>query len=78
MRILLYRRPGCPLCDEAEELLDGAGVTYERRNILEDAALFERYRYRVPVVNLNGADVLELKFSATQLHAVLASAGSKT
>lgn len=48
----LYMRPGCHLCDDAAELLERlvgqAQIT--EINILEDVELFERYRFRIPVI----------------------------
>ncbi len=78
MTILLYRRPGCPLCDDAEALLDELGVAFLRANILEDERTFVRYRYRIPVLDIDGAEVLELRFDMMQLQAALAAAGVTT
>lgn len=75
MRILLYGKPGCPLCDDVRELLDEVAVdfvfTLEVRNILEDDALFARYRYRVPVVVIEGIERLELRFDKKDLETAL-------
>lgn len=76
VRVVVYRKPGCPLCDEAEELLaDVAGeVELELRNILERDDWFTTYRYRIPVVVIDGIERLELRFSAQELNAALAAA----
>ncbi|MBE2254312.1 MAG: glutaredoxin family protein [Myxococcus sp.] len=78
MHLLVYRKPGCPLCDDAEELLDAARekwrFTVEARNIFEQDEWYEAYRYRVPVVVVNGTERLELRFSAQELDAALAAA----
>ncbi len=77
--VVLYGRPGCPLCDEAREVLDEAAETtpfgLETRNILEHESWFEAFRYRVPVVEVNGIVRLELRFSLKDVHAVLSSSG---
>lgn len=77
-QLIVYRKPGCPLCDEAEELLEDAAARWpfelERRNILESEAWFERYRYRIPVVVIDGVERLELRFTAEALEAALAGA----
>lgn len=78
MHLLMYRKPGCPLCDEAQELLEEARekwrFTLEARNILEQDAWFSAYRYRVPVVVVDGTERLELRFSSQELDAALAAA----
>ena len=75
MRVHLYTKAGCPLCEEAEELLDEAkdhiALEVEKIDILRDDALFARYRYRVPVIRIGNADVLELKFTLEDLLRVL-------
>jgi glutaredoxin len=54
--VLLYTKPGCHLCDEALKLLLSLGealgqpLEVEEINILEDSALYARYRYRIPVI----------------------------
>jgi glutaredoxin len=78
LSLVVYRKPGCPLCDEAEELLQDARgkwrYSLEARNILERDEWFEQYRYRVPVVVVNGIERLELRFSSGELDAALSAA----
>lgn len=76
--IHVYRKPGCSLCDEALDLLDDVGERFdfalEVHNILEDDALFSKYRYRIPVVVIDGIERLELKFDEGQLDSTLRAA----
>jgi glutaredoxin len=58
MRAVLYTRPGCHLCEEVESWLLEAGVTWQPVDITADAALFERYKYRIPVMDVDGREVL--------------------
>ena len=71
MRVQFYTKAGCPLCEEAEELLDEARdrvvFEVEKIDIYRDSALFARYRYRVPVIRVGNNDVLELKFTLDDL-----------
>ena len=73
--INVYGKPGCSLCDEALELLDDTSARFSfvvrRHNILEDVALFEKYRDRVPVVVIGGIERLELRFDMHELEAAL-------
>ena len=57
-RVVLYTRPGCHLCEEAESWLLEAGVSWQSADITADAALFERYRYRIPVIDVDGHEAL--------------------
>lgn len=48
--LVLYSRPDCPLCDEAEDLLRAEGLSYRWTTIEESLALLERYRDKIPVL----------------------------
>jgi thiol-disulfide isomerase/thioredoxin len=58
-RIILYTKPGCHLCDDAHELLLELGeetnskLRIEEINILEDPALYARYRHAIPVITVD-------------------------
>jgi len=53
-QITLISGPNCHLCDQAKTLLvpllDAQTITLKELNVKEDAALFERYGLRIPVV----------------------------
>lgn len=61
MRVTLYSKPGCLLCDELKTLLQELQSEVEfvltERNIEDDADDFARYRYLIPVLDIEG-DVL--------------------
>lgn len=71
MHITLYEKPGCCLCDDARALLEelAGNVEFELReiDIRDDPALFQRYRYRIPVIAVDGSEVLEGRIDATDL-----------
>ncbi|HEY63987.1 MAG TPA: glutaredoxin family protein [Caldilineae bacterium] len=56
MIVTLYEKSDCPLCDEARELLEelAAEFDFELRevDITQDARLFRRYRYFIPVIEI--------------------------
>ena len=56
--VRLYSKPGCHLCEQAEELLDEISrecpLAIEQIDITTDVDLFERYRYEIPVVAVEG------------------------
>ena len=62
MRVTLYTKPDCPLCDDALRELHGLqtefGFALLKRNILEDEALFTQFRSLIPVVDVEGGPLL--------------------
>ncbi|MNX79662.1 Glutaredoxin [compost metagenome] len=61
-RVTLYSGPGCCLCDQAKALLDKVAVdqpfSLEIRDIHADPALFERFRYAIPVIAVDDEVVM--------------------
>ena len=75
--VILYSRPECHLCDEAERLL--SRVAPERAvcivDIEDDLTLIERYGIRVPVLRLEATgQELGWPFDAEALSAFLNAA----
>lgn len=74
----VYGKPGCHLCAVAEDLLDELSGRFAfelvRHNVLADEALFEKYRYAVPVVVIDGVERLRLEFNSQELEAALIAA----
>lgn len=60
MKITLYSKPDCPLCDKAERLLRQLQRRFhyemEVIDITQDEALFERYCFDIPVVVFDGVE----------------------
>jgi glutaredoxin len=54
LRVVLYTRAGCHLCDDARQLLEGQGLTPEMVDVDTDPALLERFDTCVPVVEIDG------------------------
>jgi glutaredoxin len=57
LQVTFYIKAGCHLCDDARDMLDeiATQTPYELTeiDIRCDTELFERYRYRIPVIMLN-------------------------
>lgn len=55
--VLLYSTEGCHLCEQAEELVLSLApeIDIEKVDIAYDDALYEQYRYHIPVLK-NAAD----------------------
>ena len=62
MRVVLYSKPDCGLCDELKqellEIQDELQFELSERNILEDEEIFARYRYLIPVLDIEGGELL--------------------
>ena len=74
MRLTLFQRDDCPLCDEAYAQLAGAGAPdFEPVWIDGDAGLEARYGLRVPVLRRdNDGAELDWPFEPGSLRAFLA------
>ncbi|GAA2377435.1 glutaredoxin family protein [Dactylosporangium salmoneum] len=56
MRLLLYTREGCHLCEEARAVLERVGEPFEEVDISGDDELEEEYGFRIPVLLLDGKE----------------------
>ena len=74
MKVTLYGRPGCHLCEDAAEELRGLARQYGLRinvvDITTDRQAHDRWWADVPVVQL-GTTVLRAPFDGSQLRRVL-------
>jgi glutaredoxin len=76
VRLTLYSKPGCHLCDEAKNKVErlrarGYELSIEERDITADPELFERYRYAIPVVELPDGRSLEAPISEYKLEKLI-------
>ena len=73
--LVLYGKPGCCLCDDAKPVVMAVaarhGLTLEAASILTDAALYDQYRFRIPVVMYRGRVLDEGQISADRITAAL-------
>ncbi len=64
MRVVLYGRPECHLCDDARSVLEAVReeIHFEmvERDITTDDELHRRYLERIPVVEIDGEEAFEL------------------
>jgi glutaredoxin len=76
-RLTLYGKAGCHLCEEARAVVDQVGQRHrfelEEVDITRDPSLEAVYRERIPVIAIDGKEVLELVIEATELERCLAS-----
>lgn len=75
MRVTLYSKAGCHLCDEAREHLEDLASDHifelDEIDIRRDDQLFERYRYRIPVIMVDGVERLEGRITAEDVRSLL-------
>jgi len=68
--VIIYSKPGCCLCDEAKETIMNAGCSEEFQlqeiNIEDDPALFQQYKYEIPVVFINGVKAFKYRLTASE------------
>ena len=69
--VTFYTKAGCHLCEEARDLLEDIAVltTYELTeiDIRSDPTIFEKYRYRIPVILINNDSILEGRIEFREL-----------
>ena len=77
VRVVLYTKPGCGLCDQMKAEMKTAGVenlyTLEEVNIETDDELFALYRYDIPVLFIDGAEAFRHRLKAADFAAYVNS-----
>ena len=80
MRLVLYGKAGCCLCDEARAAVTEAATDYEfaleEVDVALDPVLHRRYGERIPVLSVDGHEELELGFDAQAVREVLGRVGA--
>ncbi|WKE67361.1 glutaredoxin family protein [Gallaecimonas kandeliae] len=71
MSLTLYSTAGCHLCEEAQVLLAGLGVSAAVVDILDEPSLVAAYGERIPVLKRDGGQELGWPFDSEQLKAFL-------
>jgi len=76
MRVVIYTRPGCHLCDVARDVLraqqERTPFVLEEVSIEGDDAMEIEYGIRIPVVEIDGREVLEVEVDAAELARLVA------
>lgn len=70
-KVTLFTRPGCLLCDEVRDILIDLSrkwpVQLEEFDITSDIEVYEKYKWAVPVVALDGVERLSAPITETDL-----------
>ncbi len=75
---ILYSKPDCHLCDRAAALLDRLAqetdLSWRRVDIRSDADLWERFRYTIPVIEIDSGVQLAWPTTPERLRRALQNA----
>lgn len=75
MRLTLFSKPGCHLCEDLRRLLDelqpAYGFVVDEVDISADADLFARYRYDIPVLMREGRELARGRITERDLVTIL-------
>jgi glutaredoxin len=77
VKIVLYGKPGCHLCDDARAVLARVGAPFEEIDITTDDALHAAYLERIPIVAIDGAERFEFFVDEAALRALLSKVGRR-
>ena len=69
MKIKVYSKPDCHLCDEVKNLMIRHGFEFQEIDITSDHRVFEMFKYQIPVVIIDGDVMVEM--TKDKLEAVL-------
>ena len=76
LRLIIYSKPGCHLCDEMKATVARAGrsmpLSLEDIDISADPALEARYGLEIPVLMIEGKKVAKFRIGEQQLLRLLA------
>ena len=77
MRVTVYTRSGCHLCDEAKQVIESvrrrATFDYEEFDIDSDPRLRQLYNEEVPVVAIDGKKAFKYRVTPAELLKILAA-----
>lgn len=80
-QITLYGKAGCSLCDDARadlDLLAGElDFALTEIDITSNQELFERYKYLIPVVDIDGGDLMTPPLTIGRLREAITEVGER-
>ena len=76
LKVVIYSRPGCHLCDEAKQVIAAAAhadeYTLDEINIESDPDLIKRYQHDIPVITINGIETFKHRLTVEQFQSAIA------
>jgi glutaredoxin len=77
LKVTIYSKKECHLCEEAHGVLEKVAARYpfeiEEVDIESDPDLYEKYKYEIPVVFLEGQKLFKFRVDEKQLIRALRS-----
>ena len=81
IRVEIYSRPGCHLCDQAREVIEEFrgiySMTFRSINVETDPDLEGRYGMDIPVVFINGEEAFRHRVDRSELERKLKTLWNK-
>jgi glutaredoxin len=75
LRLTIYSKPGCHLCDEMKatvrRVVHDSNVSVDEIDISRDPALLERYGLEIPVLWIDGTKVAKYRVSESELRRII-------
>lgn len=76
LKVVIYSRPDCHLCDVAKQIIAAAGhadeYTLEEINIESDPSLINRYQHDIPVITINGIETFKHRLTVDEFQSAIA------
>ena len=76
MRLIIYSKPGCHLCDEMKALVhrtiaDHSDISLDEIDISTDPALIDRYGLEIPVLMIDGRKAAKYRVTEEELRRII-------
>jgi rSAM/selenodomain-associated transferase 1 len=75
--VTLFTKPGCGLCEEAEDVIETvrSELAFDliKRNILDDLRDYNQYRHEIPVILVDGREIARHRITRQQLQSAITS-----
>jgi glutaredoxin len=75
LKLTIYTKKDCHLCEEAKSVLRKYQVELEEVDIESDPALFEKYQYEIPVVMVEEQKLFKYRVDEKKLKRALKNRG---
>ena len=77
MKITIYSKPDCHLCDDAKGILKRLGLQFKEINIEEDPEAYEKYKWEIPVVFVDDVKLFKGKVDENRLRLAVSRRDAK-
>lgn len=75
IKIEIYSKEDCSLCEKAKEKIllykDSLPIQVDEIDITKDEKLYEKFKYEIPVIFINGKKIFKYKVDTERLNRIL-------